>query len=201
MPDYVTSTGKMKCEQWIVEDQEGSDRHLVLRHCPRISVVKPSRRAIFQFIEYHSTCFGRSFRPSSGVQDCTHSIRYMSYRLVDCLAAELQFHLVPASKQSTNLYDIHLMLYVQSRTPDDGRKDPPKHVEWYSVNSKIVHLIAFTIEKAVWYLVPNENSREDLKRLLLYWISRERRHRYPVMEMCSIREHNIICGTVCPYPS
>jgi hypothetical protein len=28
------------------------------------------------------------------------------------------------------------MLYVQSRTPDDGRKDCPKHVEWYSINSK-----------------------------------------------------------------
>jgi len=28
------------------------------------------------------------------------------------------------------------MLYVQSWTPDDGRKDRPKHVEWYSVNSK-----------------------------------------------------------------
>jgi hypothetical protein len=34
-----------------------------------------------------------------------------------------------ASKQSTNLYDIYLMLYVQSCTPDDGRKDRPKHVE------------------------------------------------------------------------
>jgi len=28
------------------------------------------------------------------------------------------------------------MLYVRSWTPDDGRKDRPKHVEWYSVNSK-----------------------------------------------------------------
>ena len=27
---------------------------------------------------------------------------------------ELQFHLVPASKQPQNLYDIYLMLYVQS---------------------------------------------------------------------------------------
>jgi len=33
------------------------------------------------------------------------------------------------SKQSTNLYDIHLTLYVQSRIPDDGRKDRPKHAE------------------------------------------------------------------------
>jgi hypothetical protein len=40
------------------------------------------------------------------------------------------------SMQSTNLYDIYLMLYVQSWTPDDGWKDHPKHVEWYWVNSK-----------------------------------------------------------------
>jgi len=38
-------------------------------------------------------------------------------------------HLGPTSKQSTYLYDIYLMLYVQSRTPDDGRKDRPKNVE------------------------------------------------------------------------
>jgi hypothetical protein len=43
---------------------------------------------------------------------------------------ELQFHLVPASKQST----------------DDGRKDRPKHVQRYSMNSKIMHLVGFTIE-------------------------------------------------------
>ena len=34
-----------------------------------------------------------------------------------------------ASKQPQNLYDIYLMLYVESYTPDDGRKDRPKHVE------------------------------------------------------------------------
>jgi len=39
----------------------------------------------FEFIEYHSTCFGRSVRPSSGVQDCTHSISNMSYIFVNCL--------------------------------------------------------------------------------------------------------------------
>jgi hypothetical protein len=50
------------------------------------------------------------------------------------------------SKQSTNLYNISLMLYVQSWTPDDGRKDLPKQVEWCSINSKVVHLVGFTIE-------------------------------------------------------
>ena len=29
--------------------------------------------------------------------------------------------------QSTNLYDVYLMLYVQSWTPDDGWKDRPKN--------------------------------------------------------------------------
>ena len=28
---------------------------------------------IYFILEWHSTCFGRSFRPSSGVQDCTYS--------------------------------------------------------------------------------------------------------------------------------
>ena len=51
-----------------------------------------------------------------------------------------------ASKQSTNLYDIYLMLCVQPWTPDNGREDRPKLVEWYSINSKIVHLVGFTIE-------------------------------------------------------
>jgi hypothetical protein len=41
------------------------------------------------------------------------------------------FHLAPASKQASDLYDIYLMLYVQSCTPDDGLKDRPKHVECY----------------------------------------------------------------------
>jgi hypothetical protein len=42
---------------------------------------------------------------------------------------ELQFHLVPASKQPQILYDIYLMVHVQSWTPDDGRRDRLKHVE------------------------------------------------------------------------
>jgi len=87
----------------------------------------------------------------------THGIRYMSYRLVDCLLAgmlassqltcttytwclvySLELPTMDrkiicsghASKQPTNLYDIHLMPCVSSWTPDDGWKDHPKHVEW-----------------------------------------------------------------------
>jgi hypothetical protein len=62
-------------------------RMIVCTFYKLVSIVKPTRCIIFEFIEYHSTCFGRPFRPSSEVQDCTHKIRYTSYRLVDCLLA------------------------------------------------------------------------------------------------------------------
>jgi hypothetical protein len=87
----------------------------------------------------------------------TNSWYILQYKLqvyvlqVRCLFAsghemKAKFHLAPACKQTTNLYDIHVKLCVQSWTPDDGRKDRPKHVEWYLINSKVVHLVGFTIE-------------------------------------------------------
>jgi len=39
------------------------------------------------FLFWNNTiCFGRSLRPSSGVEDCTY-IRHMSYRFCGCLLA------------------------------------------------------------------------------------------------------------------
>ena len=50
-----------------------------------------------------STCFRRVFRPSSGAQNCTYNVRYLSGQ--------------------------YLTLYVQFWVPDDGRKTRLKHVE------------------------------------------------------------------------
>jgi len=55
-----------------------------------------------------------------------------------------------ASRQQY-LFDICMLLYVQSWTPDDGRKDRPKHVECYSKIKwnkfdTLVHLVGFTIQ-------------------------------------------------------
>ena len=88
-----------------------------------VSVVKSKRYTIFfEFIEYHSTCFGRSFRPSSGVQECSYSVRHMSYRLDDCLLA---------GSQLTCMTDTCCCVYSLELLMMDG-KDRPKHVEWYS---------------------------------------------------------------------
>jgi len=61
----------------------------------------------------------------------------MSNRYCYLLASENSFPLVSR------------YLYVQSRTPDDGRKDLQKHVKCYSKIykfEKLVHLVGFTIE-------------------------------------------------------
>jgi len=55
----------------------------------------------------------------------------------DCLLASSQKY----------LFDKCLLLYVQSWTPDDERKDRQKHVEFYSKMNKfelLVHLVDFT---------------------------------------------------------
>jgi len=82
---------------------------------------------IYFIWKWHSTCFGRSFRPSSGVQDCTYSNRHLSNRYCCLLASGY-----PLASRQQNLYDIYLMLYVESSTPDDERKDRPKHVARHS---------------------------------------------------------------------
>jgi len=44
-----------------------------------ISIVKPTRCTIFFRVYWISLYMFRSFRQSSGVQNCTYSIRYTSY--------------------------------------------------------------------------------------------------------------------------
>ena len=44
---------------------------------------------IYFILEWHSPCFGQSFRPSSGVHDCTYSNRHMTNRYC-CLLASRQ---------------------------------------------------------------------------------------------------------------
>jgi len=55
------------------------DVHRAVHH-NIIPIVKPTRCTIvsnYFILEWHSTCFRRSFRPSSGVQDCTYSNRHL----------------------------------------------------------------------------------------------------------------------------
>ena len=75
---------------------------------------------------------------------------YMSYSFADSLQAgseQNQFHPDPAHKLSANLYDTYNCCVYSKKTPDDGQRNCPKHVEFYSKNKfeKLVHLVGFII--------------------------------------------------------
>ena len=60
---------------------------------------------------------------------------------------KLQFHPEPACKLSANLYDIYHCCVYSEKAPDDGQRNSPKHVEFYSKNKfeKLVNLVCFVI--------------------------------------------------------
>ena len=63
----------------------------------------------------------------------------------------IQFHPDPARKLSPNLYGIyHCGVYIE-KTPDDGQRNCPKHVEFYPKNKfeKLVHIVGFTIRMCI----------------------------------------------------
>jgi len=63
------------------------------------------------------------------------------------------------------------LLYVQWKNPDDGQRNCPKHVEFYSKNKfeELVHLVGFILGKQKIYLaVLRVLSSEVLKLFLLH---------------------------------
>jgi len=86
-----------------------------------ILIIKPTRCTNFPnlFLGLNSTCFGQFLCPSSGVFHCTYSKPVWPTPL----------------------------LCVQWKTPDDGQRNCPKHVEFNPINKfgKLVHLVGFII--------------------------------------------------------
>jgi hypothetical protein len=72
----------------------------------------------------------------------------------------MELHPDPARKLSENLYDIY-NCRVQWKTPDNGHRNCPKHVQFYSKNKfeKFVHLVGFIIKK---YLDARSCERQKL---------------------------------------
>jgi len=78
-----------------------------------------------------STCFRRFFRPSSGAQNCTYSVRYLSDQYCYLLLALARL----ASGSSNGLY-------VQFWAPDDGGKNRLKHVQRLTETNKLWNVAA-----------------------------------------------------------
>ena len=68
---------------------------------------------------------------------------------------------------SANLYDIllHHCCVYSKKTPDDGQRNCPQHVEFYSKNKfeKLVHLVGFIIR-----IYHDARSLERQKKIVLH---------------------------------
>ena len=77
---------------------------------------------------------------------------YMSYRFADSLLL--------ARKLSANLYDIYHCCMYSKKTPDDGKRNCPKHAEFHSKNKfeKLVHLVGFIIRIVVMKILRGKTA-------------------------------------------
>ena len=116
-------------------------------HRDKFLITKPTRCTYFSnlFLEWNSTYFGQFLCPSSGVFHCTDSNGICQTGL---LTACEQYQdgsilILLASCQQT-VWQLP-MLCVQWKTPDDGERNCPKHVEFHSKIKfeKLVHLVGF----------------------------------------------------------
>jgi hypothetical protein len=116
-------------------------------------IIKPTRCTNFSnlFLKWKFTCFGQFLCPSSHVFHCTHS-NGMSYRFADSLRARSGWNcgsilILLVSCQQTSMIYVNHWLCVQWKTPDDGQRNCPKHIEFHSKNKfeKLVHLVGFII--------------------------------------------------------
>jgi hypothetical protein len=101
-----------------------------------------------------------AFRPSSGAQNCTYSIRYLSDRYSDK----------------------YLTLYVQFWAPDDGRKTHLKHVQLLTEINKLWNVASFWLYAAnilAMHGHMNVKSQNTIysrsnKSAALFWVIRQR---------------------------
>ena len=117
-----------------------------------VLIIKPTWCTSFSnlFLQWNCTCFRQFLCPSSGVFHCTHSSGICHTGLLTACVQDQDRNAVPSWSCSQAVckpvWHI-LLLYVQRKTPDDGHRNCPKHVEFYSKNKfeKLVHLVGLII--------------------------------------------------------
>jgi hypothetical protein len=140
-----------------------------VKHNP---IVEPTRYTCYHklfILVKHSTCFGRSFRPSSGVQNCVYSNGLCQTAADTCCYRRwdrTQFRLIP--EQVTSM--TYTIACVQWKTPDDGQRNCPKHVGFHSKNKfeKLVHLVGFIARNVTQCTVTWKSNLKNLLFLGLY---------------------------------
>jgi hypothetical protein len=123
------------------------DLHVTLLR--KFLIIKPTGCTDFSnlFLEWNSTCFAQFLCPSSGVFHCIHIIG-ICHTILQSACEQDQNVPSWSCSQAVCKTVWHIpLLCVQWKTPDDGQRNCPKHVEFHSKNKfeKLVHLVGFII--------------------------------------------------------
>jgi len=107
--------------------------------------IKPTRCTNFSnlFLEYNFTYFGQFLCPSSVVFTVNAAVVYV---IQVCWQLASRIRTEPSWSCSQAVWHVPL-LCVQRKTRNDGQRNCPKHVKFYSKNKfeKLVHLVGFII--------------------------------------------------------
>jgi len=108
-------------------------------------IIKPTRCTNFSnlFLEWNSTCFGQFLCPPSGGFHCTHSNGVCHTGLLTACKQDQDRPSWSCLHADCKLVWNMPLLCVQWKTPDDGQRNRPKHVEFHSKNKfeRLVHLV------------------------------------------------------------
>jgi hypothetical protein len=123
-------------------------------------IIMPTRCTNFSnlFLEWNSTCFGQFLCPSSGVFHCTRINGICHTGLLTVWEQDQDGTTVPSwsCSQAVSIPAWHIpLLCVQWKTPDDGQRNCPKHVDFHSKNKfeKLLHLVGIIIRNLRNYCI------------------------------------------------
>jgi hypothetical protein len=126
-------------------------------HRVQFLIIKPTRWTNFSnlFLEWNTTCFGQFLCPSWGVLHCTRSNGICHTGLLTACEQDQDVPFWSGSQAVTKPVWYIPLLCIQWKTPDDGQRNCPKHVEFHSKNKfeKLVHLVGFIIRNLSRYTV------------------------------------------------
>jgi len=129
----------------------------------RVLLIKPTKGTNISNLFWHEiTCFEQFLCSSSGVFHCTHSSG-----ICHTACEQDQNGTSWSCSQAVSKPVWHIpLLCVQWKTSDDGQRNCPKHVEFYSKNKfeKLVRLVGFIIRI---YHDARSPERKILKCILL----------------------------------
>ena len=116
-------------------------------------LIKQTDSLIFPnlFFSRNSTCFGQFLCPSSGVFHCTFSTGICHAGLMTAFKQDQNVPSWSCLKAVIKLAWHIPVLHVQWKTPDDGQRNCPKHVEFLDKNKfgKISASVGFIKKKFV----------------------------------------------------